>query len=244
MKIILSIVAALAALLATPATQAIIIGGAVETGDGAFIKLTPGFTESDPDNTVGKNTFQNTNLYGFDESQNVAIGAGGLLPDIGSFLDPGTIVASHYVFYDPKESSSQTGYVLFDADILALLTTKDSLAATDYLAETGVNYLNPKLRGLEKRDDASINVSNPKRIDVDWRASSPGDYIRILTSRSPNTATVPDASSALLLLGGSLGLLTLVSRKLSIEDKRGVNPPSLQSVSYIPFELQIRRDPK
>jgi len=213
MKKILALSAAVTALSIPNSLHAVIISGSVESGSGSFVKLSPGFTESNPDNTVGKNTFQTPNLYGFDEAQNVAVASGGLLPDIGSFIEPGTIVASHYIFFDPHKSASQTGNVLFDAKILGILGTTDSLFTSDYLAQTGITYLNPRLRGLESRDKVEINELNTKRIDLNWRASSPGDYIRVITETSPTAAQVPDSGNTFILLGTGLGYL-LFARSL------------------------------
>ncbi len=193
--------------------HAVIMSGLVESGSGSFIKLTPGFTESNPHNTVGKNTFQTPNLNGFDEAQNVEIASAGLLPDIGAFIAPGTIVASHYIFFDPHKSTSQTGSVSFDANVLGILDTTDSLFATDYLAQNSITYLNPKLRGLESRDKVEFDVLNPMRIKIDWRASSPGDYIRVITETSPTAAMVPDPGNTLIFLGSSLTCLFLACSK-------------------------------
>ncbi|MEM8787535.1 MAG: hypothetical protein AAGE76_04670 [Pseudomonadota bacterium] len=155
-----------------------ITGGAA----GAYQKLDPtiGFA-------VGNDTFQDTNLYVFDEDQNIL-----LERDIAVDLAPGarvipagTIVASHYVFFDPGFAAQQVGYVEFDSAILSVATRQDTLAATDFLANTDVKYLNPALRGLEWQDVVWIDPENPFRVRVNWTASTPGDYIRVFTARSP-----------------------------------------------------------
>ncbi len=197
--------------LGAQASHAIIMGGGVTAGSGSFIELTPPLAGSTPLNTVGSNNFDDLNLYAFNEDQNVAVEAGGLMPDFGAFLAEGTIVASHYVFFDPDDSARQEGYVLFDADILAVFTKTASLSASDYLANTGVTYLNPGLRGLEPGDFATINGSNAKQLDVDWAASSPGDYVRVLTARSPG-APVPDSGATAALFGLGLAALCCVRR--------------------------------
>lgn len=209
-KRLLLLAPAALACLSSQLVYGVIVSGGVTSGSGSFIELVPGFTDSDPDNTVGNDTFQNSNLYGFNEDQNVAVGAGGLTPDIGPFLAAGTIVASHYVFFDPAGSTSQEGFVLFDADIFAIFTSTGSLAASDYLANTGVTYLNPGLRGLESGDFVGINASNNKRLDVDWTASTPGDYVRVLTDRSPTADQVPATGASItFLLIGLFGLVAV-----------------------------------
>jgi hypothetical protein len=120
-------------------------------------------------------------------------------------------VASHYVFFDPGPVQSQLGYVDFDADILAVITGTANLAASDYLANTGINYLNPAARGLEAGDSATIDLLLPYRLNVDWDASTPGDYVRVLTRHSPG-ATVPDTGSSRMLIAFGLVALAGVRR--------------------------------
>jgi hypothetical protein len=175
----------LMSVLHSPTVQATIVTGDV-TGGGAsiqggiFVKLTP------PIGAVGNDTFQTPNLYGFDEDQNIVLAAP-LVVDIGtSPLLPGTEVASHYVFFDPAPSTRLIGYVEFDAPVLAILTSTGNLAASDFLANVSATYLNPSARGLEPGDVVTIDAGNPNRINIDFRASTPGDYIRVLTDRSPS----------------------------------------------------------
>lgn len=213
--LIFSLAVATAAIL--PA-QAIVTGGSVTSGGGTFHILTPPILNPfGAPNSVGNDTFQNNNLYAFNEDQNVVVGPGALavdyVPGGGSgSIAAGTVVASHYVFYDPQ-SGSQTGYVDFDANILAIISSTGNLLASDYLANTGINYLNPAARGLEPGDSATIDSILANRMNVDWTASTPGDYVRVLTAFSPGAPT-PDGGSGALLLGmGALGLMGLRRRK-------------------------------
>jgi len=161
--------------------------------------------------SVGRNNFNDLNLYAFDEIQNLDSGAGGIDVNLGS-VPANTVVASHYVFFDPRRSSRQAGWVDFDGEILGVATDRANLAASDLLFDhSGVNYLNHRLRGLEsRRDTVTIGSgSEANRLFVDWRASSPGDYVRVFTAVSsatppPGTASVPDGGSMAFLLGGSL----------------------------------------
>lgn len=201
--------------------NATILSGNVTVGSGSFIKLAPGFTDSNPDNTVGNDTFQNNNLYGFDEGQNINItvdlNVDDLADGLGGGTGPGvlakgTVVASHYVFFDPAGTVSQQGFVTFDSDILGILSSTANLAASDFLINTGVTYLNPTLRGLEAGD--SVTINGPRRIDVNWTASTPGDYVRVLTAFSPG-ATVPEPSVLALFGIGMIGLATMRRRRIS-----------------------------
>ena len=177
----LAVLSVCATVLGTCA-QATIIGGEIlrQTGTGAFQKLDTGAGFA-----VGADNFDDCNLYGFDEDQNIVLieparvdigGTNGLIP-------AGTEVASHYVFFDSLDGVHY-GYVDFDAPILGIAAMQDTMGATDYLANTNVTYLGLELRGLERGDDVWIDEEDPNRLWVYWAGSSPGDYIRVFTQRS------------------------------------------------------------
>lgn len=192
-------------LLATQSSHAAIVGGEVLGGQafvrgGIFQELTP------PIGNVGNNNHQSYNLFAFNEDQNITLGAD-LAVDLGpsGFIAAGTQVASHYVFYDPRPLRQLIGYVEFDTEILGVLTQTGSLIATDFLANTTANYLSPSLRGLEPDDFASINAGNPNRLDVDFIAGSPGDYVRVIT-RAASTNNIPSTPEPATMALMSLGL--------------------------------------
>ena len=190
--------------------SATIIGGGVTGGSsfaagGQFNLIEPipfGFT-------VGDDNQQSDDLFGFNEDQNILL-ADALDLDVGTpQLAAGTEVASHYIFYDPVLASIE-GFVECDAVVLGILTETDTLFASDVLANTDVTYLNPAARGLEDNTDSVvIDPGNPNRILIDFFAGSPGDYIRVLTERSPIAAQEVAAPGTLGLLGFSLSLLFL-----------------------------------
>lgn len=172
---------ALLAALAHPAL-ATVTGGAIlqQTGDGDFVKL-----ETDEAFSVGFDTFDDDNLYAFDEDQNILL-EDPIKVDIGGEegrIAAGTVVASHYVFFDSL-SGVHVGYVDFDAAILGIAAFQNTMAATDFLANTDVDYISPDLRGLERGDRVWIDPKNPQRLWVYWAGSSPGDYIRVFTAKS------------------------------------------------------------
>ncbi len=176
------ITALLVSALGSP-VAAYVLSGAIrdQTGNGTFVKL-------DPDDVfaVGADTFDTDHLYAFDEDQNILLEKP-IRVDIGGergVIEAGTIVASHYVFFDSIRGV-QVGYVDFDATILGVAVTQYTMGATDFLANTKVTYLNPELRGLERGDYAWIDPEDPFRLWVYWAGSSPGDYIRVFTARSP-----------------------------------------------------------
>ena len=180
-------------------------GGSASTNGGTFQNIN-GFSGS-----VGNNTFQNNNLYGFDEDQNILLGSA-LAADVGmTSIAANTVVASHYIFFDPGPSRRAIGSVLFDAPILAIITSTGNLAASDFLINNSVTYLNPSLRGLESNDSVSINAGNLFQMDLDWRASTPGDYVRVITEASPGANAVPEPASMIIVR--KRGLLGTAIRK-------------------------------
>src|SRR6266567_5914191 len=72
-----------------------VTGGTALTSGGAFFKLSvPLSNPFGPPNSVGNDTFQSPNLFGFDENQNIVLSAP-LIVDVGASPIPaGTLVAS------------------------------------------------------------------------------------------------------------------------------------------------------
>ena len=169
--------------IATP-IHAVVLDGAIvrQSGNGEFIRLS-----TDEPFDVGADNFNTCHLYAFDEDQNILL-AEPLRVDIGGddngVIAAGTTVASHYVFFD-SVNGIHFGYVDFDAPILGVASQPDTMDATDFLANTSVNYISTDLRGLEPGDQAWIDPQDPFRLWVYWAGSSPGDYIRVFTARSP-----------------------------------------------------------
>jgi hypothetical protein len=144
--------------LATAAApvSATIVSGTIDTGPagGPFVKLDPtagGFA-------VGNNDFNLPDLFAFDERQNVVLTTA-LAADVGlTSVAIGTIVSSHYIFFDPLKQATVTGSVTFDAPILAIITTRRGLLASNYLGASQVTYHDPALVGLESADFAVIGA--------------------------------------------------------------------------------------
>lgn len=164
--------------------QAGILAGEITGGTSLRFEAQFHVLSAGPDLVVGNDTFDDLNLYAFDEDQNIQIDRV-IEVDVGTSPQPGDVVASHYVFFDPAFGADQRGYVEFDAEIFGVATSTQTLKDSDFLAATEVRYLNPTLRGLEGGDFVWIDQSNPRRLRVDWAASTPGDYVRVFTHRSP-----------------------------------------------------------
>lgn len=197
------------ALFGVPAAQATIIDGAITGGwaknhGGAFELLTP-----PPPSDLGSNNYNNLNLYAFDEDQNVTL-LSDLNVDLGSSgtIDAGIVVASHYIFFDPKKFRGVKGYVTFDSEILGIIWSRGKLSASDTLMNDVVDYGDFSQRGFENTDWAKIasNVSGIYRVKFRLKAGDPGDYFRVLTATSPGATSVP-APGILMLFAFGMGLL-------------------------------------
>ena len=203
MKKTICALGALFALAMNPASAAV-VDGMVQQGSGSFVELdaAAGFT-------VGKNDFDTKALYAFNETQKFKLTAD-LNLDSG-MIKAGTVVSSHYVFFDPKRYTRQIGYVDFDGDILGIASSFDTLLATDVFGSDDVTYRSVSLRGLESPDTVAVDDTFSNRLNVDWKAGSPGDYVRVFTLAQ--VAVVPLPASGMLLLGGLAGAAGL--RRLS-----------------------------
>jgi hypothetical protein len=220
----LFIAAVLPLVVSTPVMGTIIsgtvTGGTALNAGGTFVKLTPPLANPfGPPDSVGNDNFQSPDLFGFDEDQNIMIGAP-LDVNVGMAPATGTVVASHYIFFDPGPSEHLIGTVNFDSDVIAIITSTGTLAASDFLANTGVNYLNPGNRGLEAGD--SVTISGAQQILFDTTASSPGDYVRVLTEFSPAAAAVPEPNTAPILGAGIAGIAICIYWRRRAPRRSGV----------------------
>ena len=142
-KVVLILVAVLSLGLATTADALIlsgtVTGGSAFSAGGTFTNLGAAFL-----GPVGADNFDTFNLYGFDERQDVTLGSA-LNANFGtSPLAAGTTVSSHYIFFDPANTDDIIGSVLFDAPILAVMTSTGNLAASDFLANPCNNIFGSK----------------------------------------------------------------------------------------------------
>lgn len=189
----------LAGLLYLPQARATAIDGDVTGGDtvnsnnGVYLKLAPPLgNPNGTTNSVGSDNFNDYNLYLFDEEQNVLLESDLVVDDTGGVgrpfqegtLPAGSTFSSHYLFFDPPGTATilVTGCVQFDSEVAAVISSSANLGASDYLANTGVNYEGTSLRGLESNDTYTFSGNE---VCVEFRASTPGDYIRVITNFSP-----------------------------------------------------------
>lgn len=197
-----------------------ITGGAVTAGSaltagGTFVDLTvPWGSVSTPANTVGNANFLTPDLYAFSETQNFAL-TSTLAAQVGqTSISAGTVVNSFFVTFEPGGAGyNLIGHVDFSAPVLAIITSDASLAASNFLGDAGITYLDPGSVGLEAGDSVTIDASNPDQIDWNTSASTPGDSVRVILG-VPTTTAVPEPSSVLLSMIGLLAGGFAMKRKM------------------------------
>ena len=145
----------------------------------------------------------------FDETADFVTDAGG-----GDFLiKAGTIVSSHYVQYDPTSGGTgnrNQATITLDSEVFAFIFSDGNLENSDgALGLPGLDYNDFTLRGLENGDTTTFDGNSSV---LDWSASTPGDWTRLITAFSP-TAVVPVPASLPLLAAGIGGLALLRRRR-------------------------------
>jgi len=172
-----------------------------------------------------KNFFQDTGpspkIHGWNEAQGVRLdrdvyvdittsGTFNENSDLAGFraakVNSGTLVDSHLLYYDPKNSSRlQNVTFTFSGQILGVIVESDRFYKqnrgwTDYFLES--DFLgNPDAiyptdhfvnRGLElgsPNDAITVSIAGNTITIDDFRASNPGDQIRVLTMSIPEPST-------------------------------------------------------
>lgn len=127
----------------------------------------------------------------------------------GTFaIAAGTIVSSHYLQWDPDTApntgSNVQASVVLDSQVFAFITGDQTLASSDYLGLSGVNYNGFGLRGLEGSDVTNFNGNST---DLDWFAGNPGDWARLITAFSPSAPIQVNSPSLFALLLFASGIL-------------------------------------
>ena len=224
---------------------------------GAGNILDPSTTPTGATKNFFNDTGANKLIHGWNERQDVVLtrdifvdavqpGRYNHNDDLGYYhqhkIARGTVVSSHLLSYDPKfpNRSGRVTFV-FDAPIVGLIVTSDRFHDrahnfTDYFLDS--DFLGNPLtiyptehyedRGLElNKFDAFVFSVAGNRLILNLGSGSPGDQIRVITSRpgrsdddppddDPPVAPVPAPPAVLLALVGvaSIGLGRLVRRRL------------------------------
>jgi hypothetical protein len=121
------------------------------------------------------------------------------------FIDEQTVenVKSWYIFFDPACKGVVHAEITFSDAISELIVDKPRLDSTNSMYRNlDINYGSVPRTGLESRDFYAVNGNT---LTIDWKASDPGDHIRVLTS-------IPEPQTYALLLAG-LGLIGAATRR-------------------------------
>ena len=194
----------------TASTASAAIQSGVKTGGTAdgFTKLGPTLLGScsnffSPDRIESDNVRESgefsRQLLGFDEQANVVL-AGDLNVDVLSdgmggeagpgALAAGTLVCSHYIFFDPKDFAQAIFTITFDQEVAAIITSTENLFDSDFLGAPGITYNTSPGRpvgspwlvtGLNTPTD-SASITGTYTISVNLSRLS-GSFLRVLTIR-------------------------------------------------------------
>ncbi|MGF1702000.1 hypothetical protein L4D09_17055 [Photobacterium makurazakiensis] len=140
------------------------------------------------------------------------------IEDIGGgeyVIKAGTIVSSHYVQWDPDGLGTIDASIVLDSQVFAFITSDQNLFASDaQLARPGIDYNNFTSRGLENAD---TTVFDNNSTDISWRATSPGDWTRLITAYSP-AAQVPEPAPLSIILASFIGIICRSKHRKVISD--------------------------
>ncbi len=114
---------------------------------------------------------------------------------------------SYLLMFDPVNGSANTNVkatVTFAGTVASMFTSKTTLAGSSIYQKAGVTYDWKNASGLEPRNTL---VASGTSVTLNWTASSPGDYVRVLT-----VSAVPEPETYAMLLAG-LGIMGTVIRR-------------------------------
>lgn len=208
MKVFSKVIMGLIPLALTGGANASLIGVA---GAGAIIPAPVSVLDDDANcnDWVG----QTCRMLGFDEKQNVTLGAN-VGVDGGGFIAAGQKVSSHMIFLNtPRlERNESNATWLFDGIILGVMSDTNGLleaASNAALGAPGTTYYAGGFgnRGFENAQDWYFGVGT-NSLEVNMLVTEPGDWIRVVTA-----AKVPEPGTLMLLGTGLIGLFGLRKQK-------------------------------
>lgn len=197
MKLKLLALSSICLLLGLASSQAAVLAG----GTATLVSPPP---------VVGSDNIDRDVIYAFNEKQGVTLGSE-LTPDEGTPIASGTKVDSHFVFYDPDVALRRIATVKFSGPILGIMTTFAGQVATAAFENPSTTYLYSTYTGLElgtgPATEDYLTILAPDLLEVNFRAITPGDYIRVFTE-----SAVPEPSTW-AMLGLGLGLVIFGYRR-------------------------------
>lgn len=156
----------------------------------------------------------------------------------GTQIRAGTVVSSYYVQWDPSSRRGRVSATLyFDDTVAAAITQDQELFASDAMVGLpGLDYADFTLRGLEPRDQITFHGT---RVDIQFEASSPGDWVRLITFQTEGSIqdnlaqscavtvavpTAPAGGTPAVLPPADQRLAELVARMTELFSKDGPAP--------------------
>jgi hypothetical protein len=195
----------------------------------AYVKGTP----VAGDFTLVANGYNDDTLYVWDEQQNVVLPSNlrvdRVFDDAAPYITgssgnyeivAGTTVSSHYVQWDPQGSRDVLARLQFDSEIFAFITADGKLADSDALLGLArIDYSDFGNRGLESGDDTDW-VGDNTVVEIDWTASNPGDWTRLITAFSPTAEDPPGPGPNVIPVPGAMVLGSLGASLVGVLRRR------------------------
>jgi hypothetical protein len=169
-----------------------------------------------PPAQLTNNAVTNTGQEGFDERQNVTLGAS-ITTDQGS-ISSGTTVSSHMIFLNSPDGSLITHSDVeweFDGDIIGTMSDEGGTleaASTNELGLSGSTYNTFSNRGFETNFDDLSFTGNV--LTIDMAVTNSGDWVRVVTAAGER-ADIPIPGTTALLGAGLFGLGLIGRRRHS-----------------------------
>jgi hypothetical protein len=189
---------------------------AATSASAAITGVTPGGTIIAAPGSALDGVNESSTMQGFDEMPGFVVGAGGLAVD-GGVIAPGTLVNSHMIFLDPVDGNLtylEDIVWTFSETVVGVMsdyTGSLEVASTGDLGALGTTYPAAAFdgRGMEPGDQDDYSISG-STLTVSMQATSPGDWIRVITSET----VIPEPSTiAVWSLLGLIGCAVAYRRR-------------------------------